>query len=156
MEEVMLDSNLFDEVVDGRITLSSIQDHEATFYATPIQREELKNAGGTRAKNLLSVFNDVTDKQEDSIFAFDTEGAGFDQGAWASETQGKVYDTIQEEHAPGESEDVNMSAVAINEGITFVTADGRLQNALERTYPNSYLTKEEFVTKLNNESSATE
>lgn len=55
---------------------------------------------------------------------------------------------IREEHAPGESEDVNLSAVAVSQGITVVTADERLQKALERTYPSLYLTKEDFISKL--------
>jgi hypothetical protein len=151
-DKLMLDSNMFDEVVDGHITISSIEDYEATFYATPVQREELKNAGGKRAKNLLSVFHDVTDREEASIFAFDTVGAGFDQGTWANETQRNVYDTIREAHAPGESEDVNIATVAVTEEITLVTAENRLQNTLERTYPDSYLEKEEFIAKLNDNS----
>ena len=144
----MLDSNMFDEVVDENIDRSLLQNHDATFYATPIQREELNEAGGARGRELLNIFHDITDKTQNSIFTFDTKGAGFGDGAFATEKQGKVYSNIREEHAPGESEDANMSAVAIAERVTFVTADERLQNALERTYPNSYLKSEEFISKL--------
>jgi len=148
-EEFMLDSNMFDEVVDGNIDQSLLQNYDATYYVTKVQRRELENASGTRGQELLSKFETIADEEEHSIFAFGVEGAGWGDGAWASEEQGKAYDKIQEEHAPGESEDVNLSAVAVTQGITVVTADGRLQNALERTYPSQYLTKDEFISKLN-------
>ena len=47
-EEFMFDSNMFDEVVDGNIDRSLLQNTDAIFYATPIQREELKEAEETR------------------------------------------------------------------------------------------------------------
>jgi rRNA-processing protein FCF1 len=80
---------------------------------------------------------------------WDTKGAGWGDGAWVSENQRKAYEKIQEEHAPEESEDVNIAAVAVSEGVTVVTNDRRLQNALERTYSNLYLSKEYFITKVN-------
>lgn len=147
-EEFMLDSNMFDEVVDGNIDLSLLRNYDATFYVTPVQRKEVSNAGGSRGQKLLNIFLSVADKEEDSIFAFDTKGAGFGNGAFATEEQSKAYDKIREEHAPGESEDVNIAAVAVSQGITVVTADERLQNSLERTYPNLYLSKEEFISKI--------
>jgi len=148
-EEFMLDSNMFDEVVDGNIDLALLRNYDATFYVTPVQRKELSNAGGSRSQKLLNTFQSVSDKEKDSIFAFGTEGAGWGNGAWATEEQGKAYDEIRKAHAPDESEDVNISAVAISEGITVVTADERLQNTLERTYPNLYLSKEDFIAKVN-------
>jgi len=148
-EEFMLDTNMFDEVVDGNINLSLLRNYDATFYVTPVQRGELSNAGGSRGQKLLNTFQSVADKEEDSIFAFDTTGAGWGDGAWATGEQGQAYDKIREEHAPGESEDVNITAVAVSKGITVVTADERLQNALDRTYPNLYLSKEEFMSKIN-------
>jgi predicted nucleic acid-binding protein len=148
-EEFMLDTNMFDEVVDGNIDLSLLRNYDATFYVTPVQREELSNADGSRGQKLLNTFQSVADKEEDSIFAFDTKGAGWGDGAWATEEQRKAYDKIREEHAPDESEDVNIAAVAVSEGIIVVTADRRLRNALERTYPNLYISKEDFVSKIN-------
>ncbi|WP_423744773.1 hypothetical protein V5735_01640 (plasmid) [Haladaptatus sp. SPP-AMP-3] len=150
-KEFMLDTNIFDEVVDGNIKISELQECDATFYITPIQRAELKNAGGERANKLLDIFNQVSDEERNSILAYDTEGAGYGDGAYASQAQNEIFDKVAEEHAPGEGEDVNISTVSISEGITFVTADKRLQNALERTYPDSYLTREEFIFKLNND-----
>lgn len=88
--EFMLDSNMFDEVVDANVDISLLQNSDATFYVTKVQQRELEDAGGTRGQKLLNTFNSVADKEEDSIFAFDTEGAGWGDGAWATEEQGEA------------------------------------------------------------------
>lgn len=150
-EKLMLDSNMFDEVVDGNIDLSLFEEYEAMFYVTPIQRTELKKADKPRAEKLMDVFNAVADDEKPSVFSYDMEGAGYDEGAYSSETQREAMDAIREEHAPNEAEDVNMAAVAISAGITFVTDDHRLQNALGETYPNFYLDRDDFISVLNEE-----
>lgn len=147
-KKVMFDSNMFDEIVDGNITKSELDWVDASYYATPVQQQELEDASGQRGKKLLHTFQLVTEDVKDSVFEFDTQGAGWGDGAWASENQLKISENIKREHASGEKEDVNIATVAVSNDLMLVTADKRLQNALDRTYPDSFLTRDEFISKL--------
>jgi hypothetical protein len=85
-----------------------------------------------------------------TYLTLNTKGAGLGDGAFPSNSQSEIYDEIREEHAPDEHEDSNMAAVAIDNDLIFVTAENRLQNAFERTYPQSYLTRDEFISLVSN------
>lgn len=144
----MFDSNMFDKIIDETISLSLLQSHDAVFYVTPIQRQELEDTPGERAEKLLESFELLADEEVEPIATFNTRGVEFNNTSYISNKQSEIFNNILEAHAPGEVEDANMATVAVSHGITLITSDGRFQNALERTYPESYISREDFVAKL--------
>jgi hypothetical protein len=74
----MLDTHVFDRVLDGRITASSLKGRRV--LVTGIQRDELSKAKDPRRADLLAVFRKINPEISlASSFAFDIEGAGFGQ-----------------------------------------------------------------------------
>ena len=141
----MFDSNMFDEFLDGNIDVSLLTNAEITVYVTPIQKEELSNASGSRGEELLEVFETLSDESIPSILAYDVEGAGYDQGGYAGIETMEIINAIREAHSPGEYKDANIATAAVQDDLILITADSRLQNAMEETYPDCYITKDEFV-----------
>jgi predicted nucleic acid-binding protein len=85
----MLDTNIFDALAKGQLSLGSLPS-DGQFRATRVQLEELKDAKhkDLRAK-LLATFTEIIppDALIPAAFAFDTAGAGFDEGIWRADTK---------------------------------------------------------------------
>ena len=79
---LMLDTNVFNRVLDGNILLSSFEGHR--LLVTGIQRDELsKTKDDVKRTKLLATFEAISPEVVlASSFAFDIEGAGFDQAYW--------------------------------------------------------------------------
>jgi hypothetical protein len=81
-ETYMLDTNVFNAVLDGRVFLASSVGR--ILLVTGIQRDELgATAKPGRRAALLAVYKEIRPTSlPASSFAFDIEGAGFDQAYW--------------------------------------------------------------------------
>ena len=83
----MVDTNVFDALAKGRLSLDSLPSDEK-LRATRVQLEELKNAKDTNLRSkLLATFAEIIapDAVIPAAFAFDIAGAGFEEGAWRSD-----------------------------------------------------------------------
>ncbi|WP_145961367.1 hypothetical protein [Salinisphaera sp. LB1] len=91
----LLDTNVFNHVLDGSITLNSISP-DLDFAVTDIQQQELlKTPDNERRLALLSVLHYSGSDHSPPVFAWDTDGAGFGQGIWASEDQRIVAEDMR-------------------------------------------------------------
>jgi len=85
IENYMLDTNVFSNLVQGRIALSDLPSNKQ-FWATSVQFEELRQTKDIiRKTELLSLFNEMILDKNTAVspsFAFDVRGAGFGEGVW--------------------------------------------------------------------------
>lgn len=78
----MLDTNVFNHVLDGKISSSSLEGHR--LLVTGVQASELRaTRNADKRADLLAVFEEIRPASTlASSFCFDIEGAGFDQANW--------------------------------------------------------------------------
>jgi predicted nucleic acid-binding protein len=129
----MLDTNVFNDVLDGLISLESLK--EFKLYATHIQMDELKK---TKIKNverfnqLITVFNRIEPKSQ-STFSLVLDVSSFDEACMGD---GIVYDQIllglqlrqkrpQKKHESNLN-DALIGETAIQADMTLITADSDL------------------------------
>jgi len=88
LPKYMLDTNLFDRVLDGKISIAS--NVPLHLLATGVQRAELRACPILeRQQKLLAVFDEIVPSVTlAASFAFDIEGAGFDE-AYFNDGSGK-------------------------------------------------------------------
>ena len=78
----VLDTNIFNRVLDGRFELSALPVGSA-FVATTVQLEELrKTRDPARRAALIQIFEDVKPELVSPSFALDVAGAGLDEGSF--------------------------------------------------------------------------
>lgn len=138
----MLDTNLFDRVLDGKISIASNVPHH--LLATGVQRAELRACPILeRLQKLLAVFDEIVPSVTlAASFAFDIEGAGFDE-AYFNDGSGnyeRMLDRLRELDANkgkgtgkdrlGPERDILIAETAITNHATLVTDDGNLRQVV--------------------------
>ncbi len=134
----MLDTNLFNSVLDGKISVASFAGRR--LLATRIQLSELRATScPQRRAELLTVFEEVNPEVlPASSFAFDVEGAGFGQALWNDGTGNfqKMLDRLRElDREQGkrnrdplnQPRDILIAETAIKNGATLVSGDANLR-----------------------------
>jgi predicted nucleic acid-binding protein len=136
-QSYMLDTTEFNHLLDGRISATSFTGRR--LLVTGIQEAELRatNDGGRR-ELLLAVYKKVNPTIElVSSFAFDIEGAGFDQACWndGSGTLQKMLQRLQELDPPtkdprNQLRDILIAETAIKNDAILVSHDDKLRKVV--------------------------
>jgi len=134
----MLDTNLFNSVLDGKISVASFAGRR--LLATGIQSSELQATScPQRRAELLAIFEEVNPAVlPASSFAFGVEGAGFGQALWNDGTGNfqKMLDRPRElDREQGKKirdplnqpRDILIAETAIKNGATLVSGDENLR-----------------------------
>lgn len=133
----MLDTTVFNDLRDGKIVLSSFAG--ARLLVTGIQLDELRaTKDPSRRECLLAMFEQVDPSVEPaSSFAFDIEGAGFDQAYWndGSGTIERMLQRLQELDPSRKSQlnqlrDVLIAETAIKIGAILISGDEKLRKVV--------------------------
>ena len=134
---LMLDTNVFNRVLDENISLSSFEAHR--LLVTGIQWDELsKTKDDVRRTALLATFEAISPEVGlASSFAFGIEGAGFDQAYWndGSGKFGKMRKRLQEldpktKKPLNQERDILIAETAIKNWATLVSDDRNLRQVV--------------------------
>jgi predicted nucleic acid-binding protein len=133
----MLDTNVFNRVLDGQISLSSIAGHR--LLVTGIQRDELnKTKDDVRRTALLVTFEVISPEMVlASSFAFGIEGAGWGQANWndGSDNFQRMRTRLREldpkkKKLLNQERDILIAETAIKIGATLVSDDRNLRQVV--------------------------
>ena len=121
----MLDTNIFNDILNKNIRLSSIRENIKCFV-THIQLDEIKQTQNEeRKKKLLEIFNKVTDKK----IPTDTFVLGVSRLGQAKLSNGKLYKSIldklnkKNKNKKNNDKDVLIAETAKNNGFALITHD---------------------------------
>ncbi len=129
----MVDTNVFNWLVQGDLSIDDLPSN-GYFVATPVQRAELEaTRDDAKRAALLAKFSEVVTGLYSAPFAFDVEGAGFDQGRW---TDGILASAIRndlncERERRNNIQDALIAETAITNGFTLVTCDRALRDVAQ-------------------------
>ncbi len=133
----MLDTNVFNAVLDGRALPTSLVG--GSLLVTGIQAAELRaTEKPERRAALLAVYEEIRPTSlAASSFAFDIEGAGFDQAYWndGSGNFEKMLARLRQldpknKSAPNQVRDILIAETAIKNGATLVSGDSNLRQVV--------------------------
>ena len=158
MEKIMIDSNIYDKLYfDKSIqtqVIEYIKSGRFKLYSTPIQKTELEKMPDDKTEKKLWSLQFLMKWTESipSLFAFDTEGAGFDQGRWSTPEEIVSYNEMDTSHIM----DRNISIVASSGVDIFITEEIKLINKAKKKLPTLKVWKWcEFVQYLTSTPSGT-
>jgi len=120
----VLDTNIFDRVLDSRFKVSALPD-ACSFVATKIQIREIGATPEPRRSMLLATFKDIAPDLSAAAFSFDIPGAGFNEGEWSSDERiTKLREALEANKSkPNNWQDALIAGVALKNGYGLVTAD---------------------------------
>lgn len=124
----VLDTNVFNRVLDGRFALASIPDASG-FIATTVQIRELESTRDpTRRTDLLKIFVQVSPAMSLPAFSFDVPGAGFGEGEWsADERITEIWKELEAAKSKRNNwQDALIAGVALKHECGLITSDGPL------------------------------
>ena len=136
----MLDTNVFNDVLDEKIPLTSFDGHR--LVAIGVQAHELHaTVDANRRAALLAVFEDIGPTVAlASSFCFGIEGAGFDQANWndGSGKFGRMLALLQQLDAQkrkkkerlNQVRDILIAETAIKNGATLISNDHNLRQVV--------------------------
>jgi predicted nucleic acid-binding protein len=133
----MLDTNVFNDVLDGKILPTLLAGH--LLFVTGVQASELQATKKTeRRESLLTIFKDIAPTSLlASSFAFDIEGAGFDQAYWndGSGNFDKMLARLRtldhkNKECLNQSRDILIAETAIKNGAILVSGDHNLRQVV--------------------------
>lgn len=133
----MLDTNVFNHVLDGKISSSSLEGHR--LLVTGVQASELRaTRNADKRADLLAVFEEIRPASTlASSFCFDIEGAGFDQANWndGSGNFDKMLARVQQldtktKERLNQLRDILIAETAIKSGATLVSSDSNLRQVV--------------------------
>jgi predicted nucleic acid-binding protein len=132
----MLDTTVFNSVLDGKLSMEGIA--HLFLLTTGVQRGELRRTPDpVRRADLLAVFDQVdADVTPASSFAFDIEGAGFDEAHFNDGTGNyeEMLDRLRELDRKlrpiNQERDILIAETAIKNGATLVSNDPRLRQVI--------------------------
>jgi predicted nucleic acid-binding protein len=133
----MLDTNVFNRALDGNLSITPLP--QTHLLVTGIQVAELgATLNQKRRADLLAVFKQVNPtKTLASSFAFDIDGAGFDEACWNDGTgrYQKMLDRLRQldrkEKGANQIRDALIGETAIKNGATLVTCDRNLRQLVK-------------------------
>jgi predicted nucleic acid-binding protein len=136
-ETYMLDTNVFNAALDGRVLVASSVGR--ILLVTGIQEDELRATGKPeRRVALLAVYKEIRSTVlPTSSFAFDIEGAGFDQAYWndgSGNFERMLARLRQLDHKnksmPNQVRDILIAETAIKNRATPVSGDSNLRQVV--------------------------
>lgn len=133
----ILDTTVFNAVLDGKALLTSLKGRR--LLVTGIQANELRATGkAERRAALLATYEEIGPASVPaSSFAFDIEGAGFDQAYWndGSGNFEKMLARLRQLDTKNKSvanqvRDILIGETAIKNGATLVSGDSHLRQVV--------------------------
>jgi hypothetical protein len=133
----MLDTNVFNHVLDGRISLSSLEGRR--LLVTGVQVSELRATRSTdKRAALLATFEEIQPTQAlAESFCWGIEGAGFDQANWndGSGNFDKMLARLQHldtktKEKLNQVRDILIAETAIKSGAILVSGDSNLRQVV--------------------------
>ena len=121
---IMFDTNIFNEILDGRINIDDLESEENDYLVTHVQMDELKKCPDEeRRKELLRIFSQINQKE------ISTESGVFDTSRFnkAKFGEGELLEEIRKGNIK-HTEDALIGETAIKNGCILVTNDKRLLN----------------------------
>lgn len=134
----VLDTNIFNQVLDGRIVLSEEFPPGSEFIATKVQLEELeKTRDQARRSALRETFQNIDKELENPIFCWDIDGAGWDNANWGNSDSEELITKLRNDLEAIKSKfnnwhDAVIAEVAWRSGHILATADQNLANIAAR------------------------
>jgi predicted nucleic acid-binding protein len=136
-QNYMLDTNVFNAVLDGRALPASFVGR--CLLVTGVQAAELRaTEKPERRAALLAAYEELRPTSlPASSFAFDIEGAGFDQAYW-NDGSGNFERMLvrlrqldpKNKSAPNQVRDILIAETAIKNGATLVSGDSNLRQVV--------------------------
>jgi predicted nucleic acid-binding protein len=133
----MLDTNVFNGVLDGKALPASFANQR--LLVTGIQADELRaTEKPERRASLLALYEEIrVTSLPASSFAFDIEGAGFDQAYW-NDGGGNFQKMLarlrqlepKNKRAQNQIRDILIAETAIKNGATLVSGDSNLRQVV--------------------------
>ncbi len=137
-QKYMLDTNIFNHVLDGKISLASLTDRRLLVIG--VQSAELRaTPDAARRAALLAAFEEIHPTLlPASSFAFDIEGAGFDQAHWNDGSGNfdrmlarlQQLDPKKEKFKLNQVRDILIAETAIKKGAILVSGDSNLRQVV--------------------------
>ena len=134
MNKYVLDTNIFNWILDGRIGTGDLPS-DGLFFATPLQSADISvTADDERRRLLLSKLEEIAPSVlHAESFMFGVEGAGFDQAKWSD---GQTYPALMalldaRRLRPSNVQDALIAEVAFKNGMSLITADKILSEVAE-------------------------
>jgi len=132
----MLDTTVFNAVLEGKVSLASFAGSQLLVIG--VQAAELRATKNLKKRaELLAVYDEIhAAKVPASSFAFDIEGAGFDQACWndGSGNFERMLARLQEldgkKNFANQVRDILIAETAIKNGATLVTGDSKLRKVV--------------------------
>lgn len=131
----MLDTNIFNRLVEGRLEISDLPSDDE-FFATSIQIQELNATSNEHQRaTLIGKFSEISPKIDaikTSLWGY----ASFGESAWGAE--GDHYEKIKAEldflnkNKPSNAADALIGEVSISNHHTLVTTDQYLADVVQR------------------------
>ncbi len=130
---LMLDTNVFNDVVDGKLLLEEFKDRK--LFATHVQMDELQQTScDARKRELLAVFNYIdaaTINTESAV----SDVSKWDQSKWSDPTGNFIpmLNRLRElakagaSRIPNQSRDILIAETAIKNGLILVSGDRDLR-----------------------------
>jgi hypothetical protein len=143
----MLDTNIFNRVCDGAISLGLLAERRP--IATGVQPAELRaTADAERREALLAIFHVIApDLVPASSFCFDIPGAGWDEAEWNDGTDrfqkmlarlvcldlesGRHKSQSGDRLLKNQISDIVIAETAIKAGVSLISADGNLRKVVK-------------------------
>ncbi len=123
MARYMLDTNIFNLILDGILRLEDI-DPFGEWFACAVQAAELRKASGHRRLELIAKFEEVRPTMlPSSAFMFDTLGAGFDEAEWNGGTSVPRHASTLNAHPKSKKKSRKARAKAPQDALIIETAE---------------------------------
>jgi len=135
MTKYILDTCIFNWLLDGQIRIEDLPS-DGVLVSSPVQQAELNATKCEERRAQLSLkFRQIgPDLVPAESLMFDVEGAGFDQAKFGD---GTTYTLLKaaldaQKPKPNNVQDALIAEVALKNGMTLITADGRLKEVAEQ------------------------
>lgn len=141
--DVIFDSNVFDEFVNGTININIIEDNDINVFVTHIQIDELSKCSDIVKKTrLLSVMNEVgSTKVPTESFVFGRSKFGS-----AKLSSDGLYSNLRGDN-PNHAGDALIGEVAIKKNLVLITNDKDFKNKVNK-YGGKAISVVEFLDQL--------
>jgi predicted nucleic acid-binding protein len=135
----LLDTNVFNDVLDGKIPLSRLAGRR--LFATHIQRDELNNTPDQQRRAALAECFERVAAEELSTSGAMLDVSRWDQGEWNDDDLLDKMSPVltdldkragKKRRADNQARDLLIAATAIKKNLTLVTNDANLKDVVER------------------------
>ena len=149
MNQYMVDTNIFNRVLDNKLNLKVFKRDDLEFFSTHVQRDEIvQTPNDSRREELLSLFHEISE-------SISTESALWGVSAWGKskwardETVSKILLELEKLKKKGNNnKDALIADTAIKNSMTLLTEDSDLFN-VTRNFGGKVEKIECFLNSLN-------